>query len=571
MPTESARKTSVRRFSKPDDPDTYIDGPVVDVISFIDAHDSYQESEHTFDNTSQNLSRKTHKVTVTGIDDPSSTIDVERIDSYDTTDERDSFQEAITSLLNSDDPPKHLQTHTIKVFRKDDPGTWYKVQRVDRFSVIDPRRQYQETVFQLKWPDGSDASDDGEGNTDLDNTENSAYDSDLDPPDTSSDGTDINPPWRLDPFQNIVDISWGLFLMVLYDGGKVAAVPMADIATPHTIYRDTTGGGSSDEVQVTQLKLAPGTVPGVPSAFLAFEATSGSGFSSRASLSTIPPASFSSGQNAAMAAGSITTTTSGSGPTVGAPPLTVTSTYTLSPGGALDSGGGFSTPPVETVIEFDSQKLEQPIPGGPVKFTHETSYAISGGGAVTVARLDFSQNGKYDILKTKLDSVTSATNAVIDAISVSWNNGDPGSDTTTYTGSSALSYLDVNVTLPWSDPSDFGTNTSYFLHQFPYWSNGKTFSEKKTTPPYPDPPTYQVITPWGAFTGRWKKDWLHVSNGKHVIQGVLIGNDDNSAVIKKLIYLDGSDYGDVLAAACGTTIDKIQAVYMDKKLSDIKV
>lgn len=214
MPTETGRVTSVRRFTDPDNPSTSIDSKIIDKITFIDPYDSYQETEYTYDNTSQNLSRKTHTVTVKGVDDPSSKIDVERIDSTNVVDGGDSFQETIMSLLNSDDPPKHLKTHTIKVYGVDDngvenPSSWIKWQRVDRFSVTDPQSSYQETICQLIWPDGSDTSDGGEGNTDLDNTENSDYDSNLDDPDISSDGTAINPPWRIDPFQNIIDVSWG--------------------------------------------------------------------------------------------------------------------------------------------------------------------------------------------------------------------------------------------------------------------------------------------------------------------------------------------------------------------------
>jgi hypothetical protein len=577
MASESSRKTSVRRLTKPDDTSIYIDGPVIDVISFIDAHDSYQETEHTFDNTISNTSRKTHKVTVTGIDDPSSTIDVERIDSYDATDAGDRGQETITALLNSDTPPKHLQTHTIKVFAKDDTGTWYKVQRVDRFSVIDPRSQYQETVFQLKWDDGSSASDDGEGNTDIDNTENSAYDSGLDPPDTSSDGSSINPPWRFDPFQNIVDVNWGVYLMVVYDGGKIAAIPMSDIAEPHAIYNNTTGGGDPGEWLVNQTKPQTGVSFNAPATFTAFEETRGTGFGSRATLSTNPFPPFSTDQ-ATFGYSITSSTTSGAlgsdiagYPDIGAPPYTGTTVSVENPGAALDSLGGYSTIPAETITQFGASQVFVHTDTLPTKIVVEAKTTITGGGSMPVARLEFSQAGGFDVFTTKTSLLTSATTASIDNISIHYvGRSDLDANPVSYSGTTHLSYLDVDISLPWSGPSDFGTNVSYIFHQFPYWPKGKYFAEITTTPPYPAAPSYQVVTPWGTFTGRWYRDWIHASNGKHVIQGVLIGNDSKSAVTKKLLYLDGSDYGDVLAAAVGTTLSKIQAVYMDKKLSEIK-
>jgi hypothetical protein len=59
--------------------------------------------------------------------------------------------------------------------------------------------------------------------------------------------------------------------------------------------------------------------------------------------------------------------------------------------------------------------------------------------------------------------------------------------------------------------------------------------------------------------------WLHISNGKHVIQGAAgYGGAD------PLLYLDGKNWGARLAAAVGVSLSQIDCLLMDVPLGDVK-
>lgn len=190
MPTETDRTTSVRRITNPDDASVYVDLKVIDAISFVDPKSQGQETQYTLNNGSDD-NRQVHVTNLTGTDGASK-LDVERIDVFSVIDAADRGQETQFALDNSAEPPTHLTTHDVKIY-SDDGSCWLMVRRTDSFAVADPSDSGQETVFELDNPDD-----------DIGNPPDP-----LDPPDTTWDGTDINPPWRIDPWQNIIDVSWG--------------------------------------------------------------------------------------------------------------------------------------------------------------------------------------------------------------------------------------------------------------------------------------------------------------------------------------------------------------------------
>jgi len=221
MSTEVSRETSVRRITAPDNDATYVDLKVNDKIRFIDPKQNYQEWELSFSNN-DNADRRVHVVEVG--DDK---LKVERIDWLQTIhSDSGHFQEWQSSYENSDDPPVHFQTHKRKIYSLNDDKTknesiWIEVQRIDAIWFKDVRGQ--ERVWYLDWPDLQDDEWDYK---------------DLSQPDKRWDGTEINPPWRLDPFQTIVDCSFGaLSMMVLYGRDQIAAIPMASLTKPKPSFK----------------------------------------------------------------------------------------------------------------------------------------------------------------------------------------------------------------------------------------------------------------------------------------------------------------------------------------------
>lgn len=186
MPQEINRVTSVRRITSPDDVDTYVDLKIIDEITFIDPASHYQQTTIAFDNTSA-ASRAVTVATVKG-SDGSSTVDVERVTGLNVLDKSDHGQLTSYTIDNSAEPPIHLQTHLVTVRNKTNPGIWLQVQRIDAIAFKDPADHGQETLYTLN---------------------NLDDDTNLDEPTTTWDGSQINPPWRIDPFQNIVDVCWG--------------------------------------------------------------------------------------------------------------------------------------------------------------------------------------------------------------------------------------------------------------------------------------------------------------------------------------------------------------------------
>lgn len=188
MADERVRKTSMRRITNPLDDTQYVDVKVIDQIEFKDPKSNAQEYVFRFNN-SRDSSRRVHRKTVKGSENPDDTVDVERVDEFTVSDPKQNGQEFTYRLEgNSSEPPQHRKTHKVKIHNPKQTELWLQIQRIDEIEFKDPKDNAQERVFTLSWVDD-------------DETNPSKVDK-------SDDGTSINPPWRLDPFQNIVDVHW---------------------------------------------------------------------------------------------------------------------------------------------------------------------------------------------------------------------------------------------------------------------------------------------------------------------------------------------------------------------------
>lgn len=206
MATEYSRETSVRKVCPdPAEGGSVVKLKVIDKISFIDEKAQYQEFQYSFNN-GPSADRVVKKERVADI------LDVERIQKLSVIDAKDAYQESLFSFLTFQ-PGVHLKTHRKKIYALNSDGTkdesvWIEVERVDQISFVDPKTQHQEYIYELKWPDKSNPEWDYQN---------------LTPVVTSYDKTSINPPWRLDPFQNIVDTSfgkWDYMIATLFWGGR---------------------------------------------------------------------------------------------------------------------------------------------------------------------------------------------------------------------------------------------------------------------------------------------------------------------------------------------------------------
>lgn len=213
MPTEVERKTSVRRIYAPNDDSTYVDLKVVDEITFLDEKDGFQESVVTLSN---NLDAD-REVAVAEVGDDK--LKVERIIKIGHLDERAGFQQTVFTLDNQ--PPKHEKTHKTKVYalnpdKSKNTDVWIEVERVEKFAFLDEKEGFQETIFTLQTPD-------------LDDPEWDYKDLTTPKYDGHEGAYTINPPYRLDPYQNITDASFGGGVMlVLYETNKIATVTISE-------------------------------------------------------------------------------------------------------------------------------------------------------------------------------------------------------------------------------------------------------------------------------------------------------------------------------------------------------
>ncbi|WP_424363607.1 hypothetical protein [Methylocystis parvus] len=241
MAVEASRTTSVRRIKNPDDSSVYVDLKVIDKITFYDGRNRGQETEYEF----RNDPASGRVVSTHSIDGDGGQLDVEVIERLITYNGRDRGQATDWSFFSPGTfPPVHLEYEDIKVYA--DEGTnedvWIKVRRVKVAKWYNGRDRGQEMELRLDWA----GHDDYTG---------------LTPLITEYDGTSINPPWRLDPFQQIIDVSWeAKYLAVFYSGNRIAAIPMSKLSTDPTPTYDEESNGSwgSDKLKTMQAKLQSG-------------------------------------------------------------------------------------------------------------------------------------------------------------------------------------------------------------------------------------------------------------------------------------------------------------------------
>jgi hypothetical protein len=218
--------------------DPYVDVPVITRISFIaDGSEQYQETEYNINNSAQSgrsgtdangnpavhvdkvfqtdMSAATSATDNYGntyqvgtISDFTQFINVERVDVLPTIGDGSTlYQQTDIGFDNKTGgniedggapgidtaPPHfraHLKTHVFRYVNPNNPDWWADSEIIDQYSCIaDGSDQYQETQYTLTNPD---------------------VQADPDWPEISDSDNGIDPSWRLDPFQNIVNVSLGI-------------------------------------------------------------------------------------------------------------------------------------------------------------------------------------------------------------------------------------------------------------------------------------------------------------------------------------------------------------------------
>lgn len=198
MPQEAGRTTKRKRVQVGD---SYVDVPVITKISFIDPFERYQEYQYEVNNglnTSREVTVDRVYHSENGINSTDRYVDVERVKIWPVLDPFERHQETrveFDNVTGNDDIPPHfrvhIKTHVVRYKNPDSPDSvWIDSELIDQFSVIDPHNRYQETFYTLNNPQTDD-------------------DAQADPADedVAMPGGSIDPPWRIDPFQNIVNVS----------------------------------------------------------------------------------------------------------------------------------------------------------------------------------------------------------------------------------------------------------------------------------------------------------------------------------------------------------------------------
>jgi hypothetical protein len=601
MATEKDRTTSVRRITNPDDKTVYVDLKVIDQMSFIDETEQGQEYQYTFNNGNDS-NRQVHVEQLVGTDNISR-LDVERIDMFSVTDAQSDYQES-QFTLDGDEPPVHLVTHDVKIYSQDG-NSYLVVRRTDQMSVTDAQSDYQESQFTLDNPDD-----------DIGNPPPS-----LDAPDTSWDGTDINPPWRIDPFQSIIDVSWSGVLLVMYGGNKVATIAMSALdafaktgvlpvsmqktlaSSSWPTQKDVTPAPSSAAFQsqfnsVCQLALdtsgstllAPFTITvrGDGDSKIAVIAGSSTQCLSHSSnfssfTPTLTPVSFPPLFNGPS--GGLIFTTDGkyvllNSVYVGASPAPPQAPcYAISALGSRYYGaylGELSIPGclfsigAATVSQGDISKL---APAGDVAaiFAGASGYPVGGwwaqdGSVTALSGGNVTLNVPFPIFHQ--DAAAHVDTVGMTTMVVEGAGGNSGN--TTYGSGSMAGWASLSGSQG-SGASNQNTLEAFAL-TFPYGTGatGGKFYGGSSLVTGPGAYKNNFSSPNGsiAIAGSFKfgsdiTAWLHVSNGKHVIQGINNSIGAPGGEVVQVLWLDGVDISTKLSAAIGVSVNEIQHVVMD--------
>jgi hypothetical protein len=239
MANEGARIIKRKRIKLPNG-DT-VDLPVISQITFNDVPERGQDTQYTFDN-STDADRDMHIAFIPGNGQPtdetgdstpdsSAALQVERIDRFRLLDSPDRGQETFpepdskTVAQPPDAPPyftTHAKTHIVKYVKRNDDDTeddniFIKSELIDQINFLDAPERGQETFYTLANPPlnqeidglrfGADPSDIGNDGNPIATI---SVDPTVDEITTGVGGSDEgDAPVRTDPFQNIVDWSGG--------------------------------------------------------------------------------------------------------------------------------------------------------------------------------------------------------------------------------------------------------------------------------------------------------------------------------------------------------------------------
>jgi|HubBroStandDraft_6_1064221.scaffolds.fasta_scaffold00056_19 hypothetical protein len=229
---DERRQSYLKRIYSPDK-SQYVDIPVIYNISFIDAKTNGQEYGWSIDNISGTdvSTRKTHVQRVVNQigapassnypaadaqTDPTQYVDVERIDLFNNIDAKTLGQEYGYRFNNKDplyiskpgDTPPPRTSHIVRYYKNNDPTTnvWVDCQLIDELPTIDPKSSSQELTLRIQNAKlGDMVGDVGPSGDPYTPTIGNV---DLTLPAAPESGSGIDPPYRLDPFQNIVNVNW---------------------------------------------------------------------------------------------------------------------------------------------------------------------------------------------------------------------------------------------------------------------------------------------------------------------------------------------------------------------------
>lgn len=148
-------------------------------------------------------------------------------------------------------------------------------------------------------------------------------------------------------------------------------------------------------------------------------------------------------------------------------------------------------------------------------------------------------------------------------------SGVPGSATSTSVSggsvSSSINYMHYSGAVTDSSMSGMGRFAMWAAYHLGS-ERGQFYLQMSSSGSATDDIT--TTTPYGDYTGVYLVPWAHISNGRHYLQMFDLEDVFTSDTTRK-IFLNKKDYGDKLAKAIGCDISDIQFIFFDIKLDDI--
>ncbi len=239
MADEQAERLYKRkRLKNPNDENQYIDIPVIYKATFKTMAEQAQERAWYIRNDTDGGTRKVRVQTVKNPNDTSQQINVERIESLLTKTVTEQAQEHQWYIKNDEPPPatwvegeglvdnpSHEKKHFVRYTGKklvdgepqDDPGTWCDVELIDVLKLKCTTEQAQEYLLYARWPDPDQQDPVVDPQDPFQPLTTATCDPELElieGPQTDDAGVEFDPPYRLDPFQNIVNIHWSTHSLI---------------------------------------------------------------------------------------------------------------------------------------------------------------------------------------------------------------------------------------------------------------------------------------------------------------------------------------------------------------------